>query len=56
MCGVLALGVLDLSRARFISDGTPHALACKRSQMGEILLWSLLGILVVVAALAIVAV
>lgn len=56
MCGVLALGALDLESLPILSATARHALHRARVQMGEILLWSLLGILVVVAALAIVAV
>jgi hypothetical protein len=52
---VLALGALDHpSRSRFISDGALRAPSCERSRWGEILSWSLLGILLVVAVLAIV--
>ena len=56
LIGVLALGALDRLRLPICQRRHAARSIVREVQMGEILLWSLLGILLVVAVLAIVAV
>jgi hypothetical protein len=56
-CGVLALGALDRDLPEplpyIFSDGTPRIHLARKVHMGDILLWAAVGLLFVVAAIAI---